>query len=287
MAHSVARSVAHPVAAEFRSLVGDAQPHAPVYSHGAMRKRAFGAGTCDEVLDLDPWLRERDGRPTVGGIVMLADSVTGWATAASLPAHLAMVTAQIRVELFATPGPEVERIESHATCLHVDDDVGFSRADLSVDGVPIGVATMRSAHLLRGAPRDLGPGPWPMPDGRVDDVLDTTVVTASAESAVVHARAPLALANGTGNVHGGVIAMIAERAMVALAARIEGGDRLRLLDIDVAFPRPLDADDSVVVATAEVATAGRRFLQIAANVSRPGARPSVVVRATYARQPTT
>jgi uncharacterized protein (TIGR00369 family) len=259
------------------------QPRGPIYGHGALGQRTFGEGSCEETLTLLPWMFERDGRATVGSIVLLADSVTGWAMSASLPEGLMMVTAQIRVELFGSRPSGTRAIRAVARARHADAQVGFTAADLSTDDGPLGISTMRSAHVHPGEYGSIDDGPWPLADGCVDEALATTTVAVSDDAAHVRVLAPRALANATGNVHGGILALLAERAIVAVAGRTEDVASLRPLDIDVSFPRPLAADDTMVDATASVISRSRRFVQFEAEVARPGGKPSVAVRATYAR----
>ena len=266
-----------------RALGEGGQPRGPVYGHGALGRRTFGEGSCEETLTLLPWMRERDGRATVGSIVLLADSVTGWAMSASLPPGLMMVTAQIRVEMFRGCPSGTGAIRALALARHADAEVGFTTAELSADHGPLGISTMRSAHVQPGEYGSIDDGPWPLADGCADDALATTPVTVSDDRAHVRVLAPRALSNATGSVHGGILAMLAERAVVAVAGRWDDVATLRPLDIDVSFPRPLVADDSMVDATARVISRTRRFVQFEAEVARPGAKPSVTVRATYAR----
>lgn len=266
-----------------RALGHGGQPAGPVYSHGTLGDRTFGEGSCVETLHIAPWMRERDGRPTFGSILLLADSVTGWAMSAALPVGLMMVTAQIRVELFAPCSPTVAAIRGSAAARHVDPEVGFTVAELSTIDGTLGMSTMRSAHVRPGEYGTIDDGPWPLQDGCVDDALATDVVTASDDASQVRVLAPRALANATGNIHGGILAMLAERAIVTVAGRTDDIATLRPLDIDVSFPRPLAADDTMVEATARVISRSRRFVQFEAEVARSGTRPSVTVRATYAR----
>jgi hypothetical protein len=58
---------------------------------------------------------------------------------------------------------------------------------------------------------------------------------------------------------------------------------LRPLDVDVVYARPLDADDSIAIASAAMVALTRRFVHLAGTVTRPDGRVAATVRAAYAR----
>jgi uncharacterized protein (TIGR00369 family) len=263
-------------------------PPAPIYSHGALTGQLSGDGSCDEVLTPADWMCECDGRVTVGALAMLADSATGWATSTRLPEATSMVTAQLRLELFEGVPRNVPAFRIRANAVHVDPTAGFARADLMTDcGRAVGMATMRSAPVPHPLTQEtvsarsvVAP---PLPRGYVDDVLDTEEREASAECVEVAVRSRPQLANLSGMVHGGVVVMMVERAMVSLLAQLGDDSALRPLDVDVMYARPLDADDSIVIATAAVAALTRRFVHLAGTVTRIDGRVAATVRAAYAR----
>jgi uncharacterized protein (TIGR00369 family) len=269
---------------------GDSElPPAPIYSHGALTGQAFGDGTCAELLRVADWMCERDGRPTLGALALLADSATGWSVSTRLTAGTSMVTAQLRLELFDGVPREVPVFNIRAQAVHADAEVAFARADLTADrGRPVGMTTMRSALVPHPATQDgfaerAGAVVPRLPEGFVDDVLDTEFREASAQRTEVAVRTRPQLANLAGNIHGGVVVMMAERAIVPLLASIGDPAAFRPLDIDIVYARPLEADDTIATASAAVLTTTRRFVQLSVLVTRPDGRVAATVRAAYAR----
>ena len=264
-------------------------PPAPIYGHGALTGQLFGDGSCEELLTVADWMCERDGRLTAGALAMLADSATGWATSTRLPDATSMVTAQLRLELFQGVPRDLAVYRIRASAVHVDTTVGFARADLTTDGGrPVGMATMRSAPVshpftdgvLTARARVVGP---PLPAGFIDDVLVTQRRTASPDEAEVAVRSRSQLANLSGMVHGGVVVMMAERAMVTLLMQVGEPAEFRPLDVDVVYVRPLEADDATAIVKAAMVTLTRRFVHLSGTVRRPDGRVAATVRAAYAR----
>jgi uncharacterized protein (TIGR00369 family) len=279
-----------PIVSLLDEVIDDSEmPPSPIYSHGALTGQAFGDGTCTELLRVADWMCERDGRPAVGALALLADSATGWSVSTRLPAGTSMVTAQLRLELYEGVPREVPVFHIRAQAVHADAQVAFGRADLTTDrGRPVGMTTMRSALVPHPATRDgfaerIGAVVPPLPAGHVDDLLETQVREASAQRAEVAVRARPQLANLSGKVHGGVVVMMAERAIVPLLASLGAPAAFRPLDIDVVYARPLDADDSIATASAAFVTSTRRFVQLSGLVTRPDGRVAATVRAAYAR----
>lgn len=262
---------------------------APVYDDAGILTDEIGEGCCREVIDVPRWMCERDGRPSFGAFALLADSAIGWAIASRLRAEQSLVTAHLRLELFRRIGRDERRFGAFATAVHVDEEAGFGTAEL-VDGDqrPIGHATLRSAQLDERPDQAERP-PSPSHDGAarggtevaVDDELGVALGARSESTAMITARARPRTANSSGAVHGGVVAMIGERATLALATEID--PMLRPLELDVLYQRRVDADESTVTARADVVSRTRRFLVTTGTVRRDDGRPAALVRAVHAR----
>lgn len=268
----------------------DGAPIAPIYATGCLTDQRFGDGTCEELLRVQRWMLEVDGRLAVGALALLADSATGFAVSNHLPSHMTLVTAQLRLEMFRAAASGSRSLRGVGEMMHADADVGFARALLSEpDGSAIAMASMRSAHVLHPEGRrpqvrvEEGPsGVVPLPDESVDALLGSRVLEQDEIRTVVGLVARPELTNAAANVHGGVIAMMIERAIVSSLAAIVGCSPFRPLDLEITYLRPLPGDGSDVTAVARVASRTRRFVQVVGDVTRADGRVAATVRATYA-----
>ncbi len=89
-------------------------------------------------------------------------------------------------------------------------------------------------------------------------------------------------ANSSGGVHGGVIALMGERALRLALSTVTAPEAVRPLELDVLYLRRLPADGSLVQAFAEVVQRTRRFVVLHSEVQDPTGRAAALLRASYA-----
>ncbi|MGD9793307.1 MAG: PaaI family thioesterase [Acidimicrobiia bacterium] len=262
-----------------------------IYSHGCLNLTRLGGGECDEDLEAADWMCDGDGRITAGALVLLADSATGWAVSTVLPAGTTVVTAQLSVQFLRRLEPGERRFAARTRVAHVDPDVSFTRADvLGTSGELVAMATMLGAHVaLPADPIGSGAADGALPDGGamvgsdIDDALGTRLASSHPAGASVEVSALSSLANLTGAVHGGVLSMMVERAIVAALRGVEDDGRLRPLEFDITYHRRIEADGSRIVADADVVEQTRRLVRTVSVVRGVDGRPAAVVRAVHTR----
>jgi uncharacterized protein (TIGR00369 family) len=262
-----------------------------IYSHGCLNLARLGDGECDEDLDAADWMCDADDRITAGALVLLADSATGWAVSTVLPAGTTVVTAQLSVQFLRRLEPGERRFAARTRVAHVDPDVSFTRADLrGASGELVAMATMLGAHVaLPADPVGSGASDGALPDGgsmtasHIDEALGTRLASSDRERASVEVSALPTVANLTGAVHGGVLSMMAERAMVAALAGIDGEGRLRPLEFDITYHRRIEADGARIIAHTDVVEQTRRLVRTSSVVRGVDGRPAAVVRAVHTR----
>jgi uncharacterized protein (TIGR00369 family) len=271
---------------EDRRLAG--LPPIPIHGHVGLEVLGFAAGSCDERLHVPPWMLDGRGRPTLGAAALVADSTIGWAISSVMPAGMAMVTAHLRIELIRAFRSGEATVRSRATAKFADADVGFGGSRL-IDGTDeeIGAATVRAAPVpVRGRERagtpldsDVGPGAVA---ATTEEALEEHSAVRGDGTGALSVRCQSHLANSALGVHGGVIALMAERAVRLAVGSVADPDELRPLDLDVVYLRRLEADGSIVRAHAEVLHRTRRFVTVGATVDTPAGAPAAQVRAAYA-----
>jgi uncharacterized protein (TIGR00369 family) len=151
-------------------------------------------------------------------------------------------------------------------------------------------ATMRSAPVaLRageqaGVPLDAVIAPdRPVPAASIDEALDARGAVAEGTRGSVTLRCQPHLANSSSGVHGGVIALMGERAVRLAVSGLAAPSDMRPLELDVLYVRRLPADGSMVEARAEVIHQTRRFVLVRGEVLDPEGRPAALLRASLAR----
>jgi uncharacterized protein (TIGR00369 family) len=263
----------------------------PIHDHAGLEVLSFARGGCEQELEVPAWLREPDQRPSLGAIAILADSTIGWTLASSLPADRSMVTAQLRFELARGSRPADVAYRCRGSTSYSDPDVGYGRGELiDDDGQPVAWATMRSAPVaLRageqaGVPLDAVIAPdRPVPAASIDEALDACGAVVDGTRGSVKLRCQPHLANSSGGVHGGVIALMGERALRLAVSELAAPSDMRPLELDVLYVRRLPADESIVEARAEVIHQTRRFLLVRGEVLDPQGRPAALLREALAR----
>jgi uncharacterized protein (TIGR00369 family) len=263
-------------------------PPIPIHGHVGLEVLGFAAGRCDERLHVPPWMLTADGRPTLGAVALVADSTLGWAISSVMPQGMAMITAQLRVELTRAFTPGEATVRSRATASFADADVGYGSSSLlDGDDVVIGAGTVRAAPVkvrgreLEGAPLDADVGPS-VGATTAQEALDEREATSGDGTGALSMRCQPHLANSALGVHGGVIALMAERAVRLAVASVAEVDALRPLDFDIVYLRRLAADGSIVRAHAEIISRTRRFVTVSATVDTPSGEAAAVVRVAYA-----
>jgi acyl-coenzyme A thioesterase PaaI-like protein len=263
-------------------------PPIPIHGHVGLEVLGFASGSCDERLHVPPWMLDGDGRPTLGAAALVADSAIGWAVSSMMPAGMAMVTAQLRIELTRAFRPGEATVRSRSTGKFADADVGFGSSDLlDGDDEIIGAGSLRAAPVhvrgreQAGAPLDADVGPGAVAATTAEALEEHGAVSGDGTGAL-SVRCQPHLSNSSGGVHGGVIALMAERAVRLAVASVADPDALRPLDLDIVYLRRLAADGSIVRAHAGVLLRSRRFVTVMATVDTPEGAPAAQARASYA-----
>jgi uncharacterized protein (TIGR00369 family) len=263
----------------------------PIHDHAGLEVLSFAFGACEKELKVPSWLREADERPSLGAIAILADSTIGWSLASSLPADRSMVTAQLRFELARAPRPGDFTYRCRGATSFSDADVGYGRGELVDDAdQPVAWATMRSAPVRLRAGEQAGvpldaviAADRPVPAASIDDALGARDAAAAGIHGSVTLRCEPHLANSSGGVHGGVIALMGERAVRLAVSGLAAPSEVRPLELDVPYVRRLPADGSMVEARAEVIQQTRRFFLVRGEVLDRDGRPAALLRASLAR----
>ena len=138
------------------------------------------------------------------------------------------------------------------------------------------------ATLVAAADDERPASDWYQPHALIDSpvyrTLGTRVVESTANHLVLTFTAGPELANERRGIHGGIGALMGERAIDAVIRSLgRTGVDLRPITMSVAFLRPIPADHSTVLCTARIEHAGRRLVVAQAEVLTPDGKPAVVV----------
>ena len=235
-------------------------------------------GRCDQVMEPPPAMCEADGRTSLGALALLVDSAVG--TAAST-VQGGTVTLGLRVELVRTSTGSP--VEAHGLAVASGPASRLARGELhDADGV-LGHATLRSVGgaswgraAAPGAPHGGGDGTG-LHAQSVDELVELTVEDRTVGAVRVGATARPYLAGGHNMLHGGAVALVAERAARQLLAGLDPV----VLEID--YLRPVASDGARMSATAVMVNESRRFRHVAADVIDAGGRRAATARVMGAR----
>ena len=235
-------------------------------------------GRCDQVMEPVPAMCEADGRTSLGALALLVDSAAGMA--ASTPRG-GTVTLGLRVELARTTiGSQVE-VQGRATAIGpvarlargelFDTDGMFGHATLrAIDGVSWGrSATPETPHR----PRDAAT----VQARSVDELIELTVEERRPDWVRAGATARAELGSGHRMLHGGAVALVAERVARGLL------DGLAPVVLEIDYLRPVASDGARISATAATVNESRRFVHVAAEVLDDEGRRAATARVVGVR----
>jgi uncharacterized protein (TIGR00369 family) len=242
---------------------------------------------------------EPDGTFPVSLLATLADSTLGSAGAVAGRYDFA-VTVGLRFELAGPLSDDLDTVVATSSVIQADRDGSLVTAVLSTpEGVPIGFTSMRglAVHGGRAQARARGPveptptmtraSPDENPPSGLDDVLGVLSIEAIDGRARLHAIALAVLANGAGRLHGGIVAALAQRAMLhAVRSDAPAGARLDHLVLDIDMVRPVATPDTELIVTAQTLTRTRRFAWADSDVLLPDGHVAARARALMAIGPT-
>ena len=260
-----------------------------------------------------PAVRDEHGRLPVGALCLAVDHAVGVVLAAALTADQRMVTSHMHLELVRVADTETAR--ARGELVHVGGGGALARTTITDDaGALVALATARFAVFpadalqggmvgavpagsaaagTAGAGADAAGSPGrAAPDvvrheltagAPVHELLATEVLHADGASVRLRVVASPQLANERGGLHGGVGALIGERACaLALRSARPDGAPMRPVELRVVFVRPVPAVGEPLECTAEVVHAGRSLAVTRAVLYTPDGRVAVTVDAAHA-----
>jgi uncharacterized protein (TIGR00369 family) len=203
-------------------------------------------------VESGPWLRDPAAGIARGILAVPLDDVTGYIVAAGSPRHTWPVSLGIRLDLIADPPVDGSELVVTGELVARDERAGTTRGTVSArDGAVLALITQRSHLIPVDGPPTVPAMPFEAPPAGVG-IRDALGVREIGRGILELPGTPLA-ANGSGNVHGGILIATAEfAAMSALGA--DGA--LRGTSIDTVFVRPASAGETTTF-RAEVLHTGR------------------------------
>jgi uncharacterized protein (TIGR00369 family) len=267
----------------------------PVYRTTGMTASTMSLGRVSRRLPIGRWATDANGI-VPGVLAILCDGAIGTSIMSLVPRRQTMTTSHLHLEFLHSIRPDTAWLECEGVHRFHDSAVGLGEGMITDDrGVVIARSSIGAVFLERSngdRPRaeDYANAEQPeQPEqstlascASLDELLGCSVVSAGDGFAELAVRARPGLANHRGDVHGGVGALIGERAIdVAVRnTRAELGP-LRIFEMRVAFLRSLPANDGLLTCRATVAFRGRRLAATRSELLTADGRPAVVVDVTH------
>ena len=247
-----------------------------------------------------------DGHPAPGLLFIAGDMSVGHGAMSTVGSREVIVTTSMHLELHTRPfedGTPLEVLPSTGHRYHGGAaGVGSLRSGTGVTASVTGRFAIlslgtRAAGNIADTPTDVAPNddtpaeaahePHPLIDAPIYRTLGTRVVEAGEREVTLAYCAAPELANERRGVHGGVGALMGERACDTLLRTVaRPGIDLRPVTMSTAFLRPLAADHSTVQCVARVEHAGRQLVVVQATLHTADGKPAVVVDLVAAGVPT-
>ena len=241
-------------------------------------------------LVVPPAVRDEDGALPTGALAVLADHALGRRLSEVLEPDERMVTSHMHLEIVRPPQPGTDRYIGEAQEIHRVTGSGFSRGSIhDADGSLVALISARFALFpaddlqggavldQRAAPVDpsdetFPPQPWS--NAPVDQLLGTRMRTESEGRVALDFLAAPELANERSGLHGGVGALMGERA-AALA--LQRGAAFAPVELRIVFLRPVPAVGQRLRADAELLFLGRTTATTTARLYRADGKVAVQV----------
>ena len=253
---------------------------------------------CTVELVVPPTARDGDGALPTGALAVLADHALGRRLSEVLEPDERMVTSHMHLEIVRPPQPGVDRYVGEAQEVHRVPGSGFSRGSIrDANGAVVPLISARftlipagdvhgGAVLDRRAasidPSEATPPTQPWSRVPVHQLLGTRMRRESEGQVEVDFLAAPELANERSGLHGGVGALMGERA-AALA--LQGRAAFRPVELRIVFLRPVPAVGQRVRADAEIIFLGRTTATTSARLYRADGKVAVQVDAVHAVPP--
>ena len=231
-----------------------------------------------------------DGLPAPGVLFLLADAVVGGPCVRVVAPTEVIVTSSLHLELYSRPFDghhTVAGVGGLATRYHGGT---ISASTMMSGDVPVAAVSGRFVALpndtrAAGAIGDLEPNPVPFDftqfSGPVLDTLGARVIDGDATRLTMSFLARPEVANERLGLHGGVAALMGERACYRmLQAAAAPGYELRVATMNAAYFRPIPADGGELRCVATVQHAGRQLVAVQATLYTQAGKPAVVVDVT-------
>ena len=253
---------------------------------------------CTVELVVPPTARDGDGALPTGALAVLADHALGRRLSEVLEPDERMVTSHMHLEIVRPPQPGVDRYVGEAQEVHRVPGSGFSRGSIrDANGALVALISARFALIPAGDmqggavldqraasidPSEATPPTQPWSGVPVHQLLGTRMRRESEGQVEVDFLAAPELANERSGLHGGVGALMGERA-AALA--LQGRAAFRPVELRIVFLRPVPAVGQRVRADAEIIFLGRTTATTSARLYRADGKVAVQVDAVHAVPP--
>lgn len=273
---------------QLRLIQSGETPAPPLSRLTGMRLEAVAAGAVTFAMPLTRWLAAADESIPPGALAIPADAAMACAIMTTLPARTPLTTSELAIRLLRPVAPG-GLVHARATVVSVGSPVALAETSLhDDDGTVIGHGTslcivLEPAPLVEGAQRtpttDDGPDPWERepPAGDRSPLHRLTGLSASETTGYTLPASPWFQAPPPGRVQGGVVALLAERAMAdAVLARSPAATVYTPVEYKLNYLRPLPSDGRTARATAQLVHAGRRIAVATAELADADGRPIAI-----------
>ena len=261
-------------------------------------------GAFEMTQEVPPSVLDRTGAVPPASLTLLADHIIGSAVVLRLAADERMVTGHIHLEFLKPLPPEARRFHGRTDDLHLTAHGAFGRGSiLAENGEVVVLISSRFAIIRRDRARSAGatstkpsvietkhivaPGPTIPLDIEVsalDTVLGTCLIARDHSNARVRFQATNDLANDRGGLHGGVAALMADRAA---ALTVPNSSHIEFpyshTEMRVVFLRPLPTEGTSIEVDASITHLGNSTVTTTARVRDPSGRVAVQVDSIYTR----
>ena len=269
-------------------------------------ERVFGVTSSDETMPsghpvvrqaLLPQVLDEDGALPVGAMCILVDHGLGGGIAAQIRDDQRMVTSHMHLEVLHPVVGGIPWIGGFADDVRVAGTSAFARGRITDDrGRLVAWSSARfalieaaggeggnvAAHPAEAGAKVVSADRGPV--APIDDLLGRVVRSRTRDGVELTFVASEDLANERGGLHGGVGALMGERAMRVALLEASGGDGLDLVELRVGFLRPVPASGQPIDVHAEVLMLGRTTAATSARVLRADGKVAVQVDAIHSRR---
>lgn len=285
--HPDASVLALPGIEQLRRIASGETPAPPLSRLTGLTVEAVAEGAVTFTMPLTRWLESTDDVIAPGALAIPADGAMACAIMTVLPARTPLTTSELGIRLLR-PIARGGSVHARGMVISVGSPIALAETSLhDDDGTLIGHGTSLCMVLEPGsppdrdqpAPPDDGPDPWQRepPDGDRPPLHLLTGLSREDRTGYTLPASPWFQAPPPGRVQGGVVALLAERAMAdAVQAGTPAGTAYRPIEYKLNYLRPLPSDDRTARATARLVHAGRRIAVATAEVVDADARPIAV-----------